>query len=112
MHPAGPDTGVTGAEEGKALTLVLTDVEGSTELWEWDHAAMMEAIRVHDCLMRAHLRKSGPPLQLPYPPSRQSLCQACRRRWSSDDAGVPVSASLLQRAYAWCILPGLAHAWL
>ena len=39
---------------------MLTDVEGSTELWEWDHAAMMEAIQMHDCLMRAHLRKSGP----------------------------------------------------
>ena len=24
-------------ELGKPLTLVLTDVEGSTELWEWNH---------------------------------------------------------------------------
>ena len=30
------------AVEGEALTLVCTDVEGSTELWEWDNAAMLD----------------------------------------------------------------------
>ena len=29
------------AGEGQPLTLVCTDVEGSTELWEWDNEAMM-----------------------------------------------------------------------
>ena len=29
------------AGEGDPVTLVCTDVEGSTELWEWDSAAMM-----------------------------------------------------------------------
>ena len=29
------------AAEGQPLTLVCTDVEGSTELWEWDNSAMM-----------------------------------------------------------------------
>ena len=29
------------AGEGDPLTLVCTDVEGSTELWEWDNEAMM-----------------------------------------------------------------------
>ena len=60
MQLTWADAGAPAAEEGKALTLVLTDVEGSTELWEWDHAAMMEAIQMHDCLMRAHLRRSAP----------------------------------------------------
>lgn len=45
------------AGEGKPVTLVSTDVEGSTELWEWDKAAMMEAIGIHDSLMRCNLSK-------------------------------------------------------
>ena len=45
------------AAVGKPLTLVMTDVEGSTELWEWDRLTMMEAITLHDRLMRAQLSK-------------------------------------------------------
>ena len=41
------------------MTLVCTDVEGSTELWEWDHKAMMDAISMHDRVMRMHLSKFG-----------------------------------------------------
>ena len=33
---------------GKAITLVLTDVEGSTELWEWDTELMSQAVDMHD----------------------------------------------------------------
>ena len=40
-------------------TLVATDVEGSTMLWEWNHAVMDEAIEVHDRIMRAQLFKFG-----------------------------------------------------
>lgn len=46
-------TGLPGS--GQPLTLVATDVEGSTDLWEWDRAAMMEAISIHDSLLRAQL---------------------------------------------------------
>ena len=35
----------------------MTDVEGSTELWEWDRLTMMEAITTHDRIMRAQLPK-------------------------------------------------------
>ena len=35
----------------------MTDVEGSTELWEWDRVVMMEAITLHDRIMRASLAK-------------------------------------------------------
>ena len=42
---------------GKPVTLVLTDVEGSTALWEWNHAATDEAINVHDHVMRSLLTK-------------------------------------------------------
>ncbi|KAK9818038.1 hypothetical protein WJX72_006076 [[Myrmecia] bisecta] len=42
---------------GKKVTLVATDVEGSTELWEWNHEAMNEAIDVHDRVMRSQLTK-------------------------------------------------------
>ncbi|KAK9791166.1 hypothetical protein WJX73_003369 [Symbiochloris irregularis] len=41
--------------EGKPATLVLTDIEGSTELWEWDSSAMMIASGLHDRILRSHL---------------------------------------------------------
>ena len=41
------------------MTLVCTDVEGSTEMWEWDNKAMMEAISLHDRVMRMHMAKFG-----------------------------------------------------
>ena len=40
-------------------TLVATDVEGSTMLWEWNHAVMDEAIEVHDRVMRSQLFRFG-----------------------------------------------------
>ncbi|GAX82245.1 hypothetical protein CEUSTIGMA_g9673.t1 [Chlamydomonas eustigma] len=42
-------------EPGKLeeVTLVCTDVEGSTELWEWDGEIMTEAQELHDQIMRA-----------------------------------------------------------
>ncbi|KAK9791857.1 hypothetical protein WJX73_005571 [Symbiochloris irregularis] len=43
--------------DGKPATLVLTDVEASTELWEWDRLSMMEAIAIHDRIMRSNLRR-------------------------------------------------------
>ncbi|KAK9805610.1 hypothetical protein WJX72_007771 [[Myrmecia] bisecta] len=44
-------------EVGKPVTLVLTDVEGSTELWEQNHQVMSAAISLHDRLMRALLSR-------------------------------------------------------
>lgn len=32
------------ADLGEPLTLVMTDVEGSTELWEWDQAIVMQVL--------------------------------------------------------------------
>lgn len=43
--------------KGQPLTLVATDVEGSTDLWEWDKQAMMEAISLHDNILRADLSR-------------------------------------------------------
>lgn len=37
------------------MTLVSTDVEGSTELWEWDRDSMDAATKVHDRVMRRSL---------------------------------------------------------
>lgn len=34
---------------------MITDVEGSTELWEWDREAMDAATKVHDRVMRSRL---------------------------------------------------------
>lgn len=39
------------------ITMVYTDVEGSTRLWEWDSGAMGSAIYMHDALMRKLLRR-------------------------------------------------------
>ena len=35
--------------------MVWTDVEGSTELWEWNNNIMMESIDIHDRIIRADL---------------------------------------------------------
>ncbi|KAL3145789.1 hypothetical protein ABBQ38_015166 [Trebouxia sp. C0009 RCD-2024] len=40
---------------GVDITLVSTDVEGSTELWEWDREIMDKAIDVHDHVIRTQL---------------------------------------------------------
>ncbi|DBA80596.1 TPA: hypothetical protein ACH3X1_007856 [Trebouxia sp. C0004] len=40
---------------GADITLVSTDVEGSTELWEWDREVMDQAIDVHDHVIRTQL---------------------------------------------------------
>jgi len=37
------------------VTLVLTDVQGSTELWEWDQASTAAAVDLHDRLLRSFL---------------------------------------------------------
>ena len=41
------------------VTLIATDVQGSTELWEWNNKAMMEAINLHDRIMRSQMTKFG-----------------------------------------------------
>lgn len=41
----------------KEVTLVLTDVEGSTELWEWDTEITSIAIDIHDRLLRANMSR-------------------------------------------------------
>lgn len=45
------------AAKGKPVTLVSTDVEGSTELWEWDKKAMDDAQAIHDRIIRSELKK-------------------------------------------------------
>jgi hypothetical protein len=37
------------------VTLIVTDVEGSTALWEWNSAVMQEAIIIHDQILRTHI---------------------------------------------------------
>ena len=41
LYTLGPDKTVPPVE-GQLITLVMTDVEGSTELWEWDHHTMLQ----------------------------------------------------------------------
>ena len=43
------------APHGLQVTMVLTDVEGSTQLWEQDSAAADEAIALHDSILRGML---------------------------------------------------------
>lgn len=42
---------------GREVSLVATDVEGSTELWEWDPATMNQALSLHDKLMRLTMQR-------------------------------------------------------
>ncbi|GBF94709.1 adenylate cyclase [Raphidocelis subcapitata] len=41
----------------REVTVVITDVEGSTELWEWDHGVMNIAQELHDNVMRDLISK-------------------------------------------------------
>jgi WD40 repeat protein/class 3 adenylate cyclase len=41
------------------VTFLLTDIEGSTELWERDAAGMSRALRLHDALIEAAVRKAA-----------------------------------------------------
>lgn len=43
------------AEAGQMMSLVATDVEGSTELWEWNNFVADNAMVVHDETMRSQL---------------------------------------------------------
>lgn len=61
------------AGSGQPLTLVATDVEGSTELWEWNRAAMMDAQTIHDRLIRANLSKC-----FGYEVATEVRCRLCR----------------------------------
>ncbi|KAK9861804.1 hypothetical protein WJX84_009388 [Apatococcus fuscideae] len=42
---------------GKDITIVLTDIAGSTALWEWNPGLMNAAINVHDVVLRKTMSK-------------------------------------------------------
>jgi predicted ATPase/class 3 adenylate cyclase len=42
-----------------AVTFAFTDIEGSTTRWERDRAAMQEAVRRHDAILRAAINEHG-----------------------------------------------------
>lgn len=44
----------------REVTVVITDVEGSTELWEWDHGVMTVALEIHDNIMRDLISRRAP----------------------------------------------------
>jgi class 3 adenylate cyclase len=54
-----PRKSKNGAGEGqkveKDVTFVVTDVEGSTGLWEWDAEVMDISLQLHDAILRALL---------------------------------------------------------
>ncbi|KAK9834423.1 hypothetical protein WJX74_001487 [Apatococcus lobatus] len=39
------------------VTLVMTDIEGSTSLWEWNDKVMDQALTIHDSILRSMLGK-------------------------------------------------------
>lgn len=42
-----------------ACVQVVTDVEGSTQLWEWDAEVMGEAVELHNSVLRAAMEEHG-----------------------------------------------------
>ncbi|MGC1380999.1 MAG: adenylate/guanylate cyclase domain-containing protein, partial [Candidatus Baltobacteraceae bacterium] len=54
----GSDGDVTAPPSG-TVTFLFSDIEGSTKRWDHDRAAMQEALRVHDRLMRDALNANG-----------------------------------------------------
>jgi predicted ATPase/class 3 adenylate cyclase len=51
MAPAAPPSGT--------VTFLFTDIEGSTQRWDHDPAAMQSAVRLHDELVRAAIESHG-----------------------------------------------------
>jgi len=47
------------ADHGKAMTVVITDVQNSTKLWDSFSSQMAEALSLHDALLREELSKHG-----------------------------------------------------
>src|SRR6266496_2008930 len=41
------------------VTFLFTDIEGSTRLWETQHAAMQQALAHHDAIMRDAIEVNG-----------------------------------------------------
>ncbi|MDQ6931547.1 MAG: hypothetical protein M3160_00060 [Candidatus Eremiobacteraeota bacterium] len=41
------------------VTFLFSDIEGSTQRWERNRAAMQDAVRTHDAIMRAEIAKHG-----------------------------------------------------
>jgi class 3 adenylate cyclase len=41
------------------VTFLFSDIEGSTQRWERDRAAMQDAVRRHDTLVRAAIDANG-----------------------------------------------------
>jgi class 3 adenylate cyclase/tetratricopeptide (TPR) repeat protein len=48
----GPGVGTKGPVPSGTVTFLFTDIEGSTTRWERDRAAMQEAVRLHDQIVR------------------------------------------------------------
>eukprot|EP00899_Mesostigma_viride_P013151 jgi/Mesvir1/21837/Mv04220-RA.1 len=44
-------------QKGDVITVVITDIEGSTELWEWNPDVMKRALAIHHTVLRAFLPK-------------------------------------------------------
>jgi class 3 adenylate cyclase len=64
--PAGPDAGLGGTSGGGGsglpfgtVTLLFTDVDGSTRLWEADREAMAESSARDDCIVRDQAKATG-----------------------------------------------------
>jgi class 3 adenylate cyclase len=56
--PADPVLGDSSLPSG-TVTFLFSDIEGSTTRWERDRAAMQEALRRHDSLMRRAIETHG-----------------------------------------------------
>ena len=55
-HPPAPRAS---ERPSGTVTLLFTDIEGSTRLWEQDPAAMNDALQKHDSLLRSAIEASG-----------------------------------------------------
>jgi class 3 adenylate cyclase/tetratricopeptide (TPR) repeat protein len=55
----GREGGATVPVPSGTVTFLFTDIEGSTQRWDRDRAAMQEAVRLHDQLMRAAIAAHG-----------------------------------------------------
>ncbi len=84
------------------VTLLFTDIEGSTQRWEEHRDAMAQALRRHDDLLRAAIEKHGGHV---FKTFGDAFCAAF---WRAPDAAA--AAIDAQRAFAvedWCAIGGM-----
>jgi predicted ATPase/class 3 adenylate cyclase len=95
-HPAEPISGDSPLPSG-TVTFWFSDIEGSTTRWERDRAAMQEALRRHDALMRGAIEAHGGYV---FKTIGDAFCAVFRRPEDALAAALDVQQTLLDEDFS------------